>query len=207
MSEDPGVAAPPDGSTVHLRGAQGVNLVGDEVGPAGGRPVLLLHGGGQNRHAWKGTAVELAGHGYRVLSLDARGHGDSEWPEEPRYEMEDLADDLEAVLATLERPPAVVGASMGGMTSLVAQGRNTHQLFAALVLVDVTPSMEAEGVLRITGFMMANPEGFATLDDAADAIADYNPHRRRPASTDGLRRASCARPRMGAGTGSGTSAS
>jgi pimeloyl-ACP methyl ester carboxylesterase len=192
---------------VNLRGAHGVNLVGDEVGPTGGRPVLLLHGGGQNRQAWKGTAAELADHGYRVLSLDARGHGDSEWPEEPRYEMEDLAADLEAVLATLERPPAVVGASMGGMTSLVAQGRNAHQLFAALVLVDVTPSMEAEGVLRITGFMMANPEGFATLDDAADAIADYNPHRRRPARTDGLRRASCARARMGAGTGSGTSAS
>jgi pimeloyl-ACP methyl ester carboxylesterase len=87
MSEDPGVVAPPGGSAVravNLRGAQGVNLVGDEVGPAGGRPVLLLHGGGQNRHAWTGTAAELAGHGYRVLSLDARGHGDSEWPEEPR---------------------------------------------------------------------------------------------------------------------------
>src|SRR4051794_35656529 len=108
MSEDPGGAMPPAAvRTVELTGAQGVNLVADEDGPGTGPPVLLLHGGGQNRHAWKGTAAELAGHGYRVLSLDARGHGDSEWPEEPRYEMEDLAADLEAVLATLERPPAV----------------------------------------------------------------------------------------------------
>lgn len=191
MSDDPGRAAPAADlplRPLELQGAQGVRLVGDEVGPPDGRPVLLLHGGGQNRHAWKGTAADLAERGYRVLSLDARGHGDSEWPEDPRYEMDDLAADLEAVLATLERPPAVVGASMGGMTSLVAQGRAADQLFAALVLVDVTPSMEAEGVLRITGFMMANPEGFATLDDAADAIAAYNPHRRRSARTDGLRR-------------------
>jgi pimeloyl-ACP methyl ester carboxylesterase len=77
---------------------------------------------------------------------------------------------------------------MGGMTSLLAQGRNERQLFAAVVLVDITPTMEAEGVMRIMGFMMANPDGFATLDDAADAIADYNPHRRRAASGEGLRR-------------------
>jgi pimeloyl-ACP methyl ester carboxylesterase len=179
---------------VRLEG-QGLTLAGDEVGPPDGRPVLLLHGGGQNRYAWKGTADELAAHGYRVLSLDARGHGDSDWPVEADYDMEHFASDLMTVLDTFDEPPVIVGASMGGITALVAQSmRPDEQLFAALVLVDVTPEMEPEGVERIMAFMTANPEGFASLDEAADAIAAYNPARSRSGNVDGLKKVLRQRP-------------
>ena len=43
--------------------------------------VILLHGGGQTRHAWKGTTEKLASSGFYAVALDLRGHGDSDWSE------------------------------------------------------------------------------------------------------------------------------
>ncbi len=176
----------PTASTIE--GAGGLPLVVDRWGPAGGAPVLLLHGGGQNRHAWKTTAERLAAEGFDVMTADARGHGDSGWSEVGHYDMDYFADDVEHLITHFERPPAVVGASMGGMCALLAQGRTSDQLFSAVVLVDVTPRLEMDGVERIVGFMGANPDGFDSLEAAADVIAAYNPHRERPKNFDGLRK-------------------
>jgi len=174
-------------STERLAGA-GVELVADFVGPTNGPPVLLLHGGGQTRHAWRRTAAALAEAGWRAIALDLRGHGDSEWPENAYYDPEHFAADLQVVATSLERPPAVVGASLGGMMALTAQRLSTRQLFSSVVLVDITPQMERSGVERIVGFMLAHPDGFARLEDAADAIAAYRPHRPRPTDLSGLER-------------------
>jgi pimeloyl-ACP methyl ester carboxylesterase len=149
--------------------------------------VLLLHGGGQTRHSWKGTAGRLASAGWTAITLDTRGHGDSGWSPEGDYTMDAFVADLRAVAATLRVPPIVIGASLGGLTALVAEGEHPG-LLRALVLVDVAPRVEAEGSERIQNFMKGAPEGFATLDEVADAVAAYNPHRRRPRSTDGLRK-------------------
>ena len=97
-----------------ISGAGDLELVGDEWGEPDGVPVMLLHGGGQNRHAWKGTAARLAAAGHHVLAIDARGHGDSGWDPLGRYDMPDFADDVVAAISYFENPPAVVGASMGG---------------------------------------------------------------------------------------------
>jgi pimeloyl-ACP methyl ester carboxylesterase/acyl-coenzyme A thioesterase PaaI-like protein len=102
--------------------------------------------------------------------------------------MDVFASDVQQVIDHFDSAPAIVGASMGGMSALLAQGHAERQLYAAVVLVDVTPRMELGGVTRIMEFMAANPEGFATLDDAATAISDYNPHRARPKSAQGLER-------------------
>ncbi|MCP3913421.1 MAG: alpha/beta fold hydrolase [Actinomycetia bacterium] len=172
-----------------VEGLHGLTLVGDEYGDPTGSPVLMLHGGGQNRHAWKGSAAALAVAGYHVVAMDARGHGDSEWSEAHDYDMADFAADVRCVLDRFDRPPAAVGASMGGMSALLAQGSAGHeQLFSSVILVDVTPRMDVTGVNRIVGFMTANPEGFATLEAAAAAIAEHNPHRARPDNVDGLGR-------------------
>ncbi|MFN0026680.1 MAG: alpha/beta fold hydrolase [Acidimicrobiales bacterium] len=167
--------------------SDGLAIVGDHWGDPAHEPVLLLHGGGQNRHAWAATARKLVVADFFVVTVDARGHGDSEWDRLERYDMEDMARDLLELADRLGRPPAMVGASMGGMAALWAQGMVApRQLFSSVTLVDVTPRMDLDGATRIMDFMTANPGGFDSLDQAADAIAAYNPHRPRSANTGGL---------------------
>jgi len=158
---------------VRLRGAGGLGLAANRYGPSDGPVVMFLHGAGQTRHSWHRTAQTVAQAGFTVLCVDHRGHGDSDWPEDAEYEIEHFADDLEAILDSLDSPPVVVGASLGGLATLVAQGRNDRQLFRAVVLVDITPRIDASGADRILGFMAERPDGFATLEEAADAIAGY----------------------------------
>ncbi len=170
---------------IEFVGADGLRLVADAAGPLDGLPVLLLHGGGQTRHSWRRALQNLAAQGWRAIALDARGHGDSDWAPDGDYSMDRLSEDLRAVIRTLRTQPMLVGASMGGNTALLAQSE-VPMLARALVLVDVVPQLESEGIQRIIGFMTARPDGFATLDEAADAVAAYNPSRPRPRDLQGL---------------------
>ena len=152
----------------------------DAHGNPANPPVLLLHGGGQTRHSWGDTAQQLADAGWYALALDARGHGDSDWSAAQHYDIDHLAFDLRAVIAQLDQKPALVGASMGGMTALVAEGERpagTPSICAAIVLVDIAPRTEQKGIERIFAFMSRNLDGFASLDEAADAVAAYLPNR------------------------------
>lgn len=177
-------------------GAAGNKLVGDRYG-SGDRTVLLLHGGGQTRHAFAGTAQALANAGWTALTIDQRGHGDSEWIAGGHYRVFDFAADAvclaEALTSESGVPPVVVGASLGGMASLIAEGeaarKNLPPRFAAIVLVDVTPRIDQGGAAKIRNFMRGRArEGFASIEEAADAVAKYLPHRPRPSSTEGLRK-------------------
>ncbi len=176
------------GSPAFFHGRDGIRLTADAYGDAGGPAVLLLHGGGQTRHAWGGTARALGVAGWNAIALDLRGHGDSDWDPAKDYAISAFADDLLAITATLGAPPALVGASLGGLTSLVAAGERAPEAFRGLVLVDIAPQTEPEGVHRIVSFMGANPDGFASVEEAADAVANYMPHRPRPTSLAGLQK-------------------
>src|SRR6266545_1826432 len=145
-------------------GGRGVRLVADRWDPRspdGARKgiAVLLHGGGQRRHSWHATGRRLARQGWTAVALDARGHGDSDWAPDGDYS-------LDALVGERER---------GGLAR-------------ALVLVDIVPKVEPEGVQRIVGFMSGAPYGFGSLEEVADAITAYNPHRKRPPSLEGLRR-------------------
>ncbi len=167
----------------------GVELVADALGAPDLRPALLLHGGGQTRHAWKRTAAVLASHGYHAIAVDLRGHGDSGWSTDGNYEIDRFAGDVRRLAAEFDHQPVLIGASLGGIASLIAAGEAPAPIAAALVLVDITPRVDPAGVDRIRGFMATHIEdGFATLDEAADAIAAYLPHRPRPKNLDGLRK-------------------
>lgn len=167
-------------------GADGVSLAADAWGPAEGPLVLLLHGGGQTRHAWGGTGRLLGAAGYRAVAFDARGHGDSAWSAQGDYRYDAMAGDLAAVVRQLGgRRPVLVGASMGGITGLVAVGEGFVDA-SALILVDVVPHTEPAGTARVQAFMGQRPEGFASLDEVAEAISRYRPHRPRPRSLGGL---------------------
>jgi len=167
-------------------GAAGVRIAGDAWGNPDGPLVILQHGGGQTRHAWKGAGETLGAAGYYAVAIDARGHGDSDWAPDGQYGQDIMVEDLVCVVAALgKRRPVLVGASMGGGTSLVAIGEDRVDA-TALVLVDVGPRIEADGVGRIQAFMSQKPEGFASLEEVAAAIASYQPHRTRPRNLDGL---------------------
>jgi pimeloyl-ACP methyl ester carboxylesterase len=184
-----------------FKGAHGNTLVGDVYGEEG-PPVLLLHGGGQTRHAWKKTGDLIARLGRVAYAVDQRGHGDSEWVADGAYQYDDFAADARVLADTLaERGgvrPAVVGASLGGMAALIANSQpgrasgktpGKAQHFSALVLVDITPRVDVEGVSKIQGFMRAQlREGFGSIGEAADAVAAYLPHRPRPRSHEGLKK-------------------
>lgn len=175
-------------STIEARryAADGLTVAADVGGDPTRPTVILLHGGGQTRHSWGGAMRELLRRGYHVVNLDSRGHGESDWAPDGDYSLDAMARDLSAVIATLPSPPALVGASMGGATALYTAGNAAEPVATALVLVDVVPRVKPEGAAKITGFMRANLDGFATLDEVADAVSAYNPHRPRPKDVSGL---------------------
>lgn len=182
--------------TATFTGAAGNKLISDVFGDKGA-PVMLLHGGGQTRHAWRATAAELARRGWTAYAIDQRGHGDSEWVADGGYLFSNFASDVKAVAADLARQygtrPAAIGASMGGIAAMLAEGEafrdSGDHVLASLVLVDITPRVDYEGVDKVQGFMRAHArEGFATIEDAAEAVAEYLPHRPRPKSTEGLKK-------------------
>ena len=166
----------------------GLRLAGEAYGNEGDPPVVLLHGGGQTRHAWRTSARSLAEHGWQTHAIDLRGHGDSDWAPDGDYTIDAFAADLRAVATSFDQAPVVVGASLGGLTSLIANAETepANSLLAGIVLVDVAPRIERDGVNRIGDFMTAHLDGFASLEDVADAVAVYNPHRPRPTDLSGL---------------------
>jgi non-heme chloroperoxidase len=168
------------------KGVGGLLIAGDSWGDPKGPLVLLQHGGGQTRHAWKGAGERLGTAGYHAVAFDARGHGDSEWAADGNYTQDVMVEDLLCVVAQLgDTRPVLVGASMGGGTSLAAVGEDRIDA-TALVLVDIAHRVEPDGVKKIREFMGQKPDGFDTLEEVADAISSYQPHRKRKTNLDGL---------------------
>jgi len=169
-------------------GFEGVQLVGDVRGDPDDPPVLLLHGGGQTRHAWGPAAERIAAEGWRTVSLDLRGHGESDWAPRGDYAFATLGNDVVCVADQLGRPPVLVGASLGGLSALCAEGTTDREVSTGLVLVDITLKTNVEGIQRIKDFMSSGLGGFDTLEDAAVAIAAYTPERQRAVNPEGLRK-------------------
>ena len=168
-------------------GDEGISLVADTVGAPSNGSVIFAHGGGQTRHAWAKAGERVAATGWRAVIVDLRGHGESDWAPSGDYRLQKFAADLIAVADTLGGRPHLVGASLGGLAGMMAEAYLREGTFASLTLVDITPHMEPAGVAKVMGFMSDKlEEGFATVEEAADVIASYMPHRPRPADLSGL---------------------
>ncbi len=179
--------------TVDFSGVDGITLIADEWNrgstAAADRPtILMLHGGGQNRFSWKNTGQILADEGFHVVAMDSRGHGDSDRAPGADYGVDTLTADVMHVLDAIGRPVTIIGASMGGLTGILAAHRAGPDKVTQLVLVDVVPRFEKGGSARIRDFMMGNIDGFDTLEQAADAVAAYLPYRTKPRSPEGLKK-------------------
>ena len=176
---------PPE--TFSTQGPGGVRIVADRLGDPQARAVVFLHGGGQTRRSWAKAAAAVAKRGWQAVTIDVRGHGESDWSDEGDYRVVSFAADVQEVLRTLPPRPVLVGASLGGFTSMLLEGELAPGTVSAVVLVDIVPNMEQSGANRIHAFMADRVEsGFGSLEEVADAIAEYNPHRPRPTDLDGL---------------------
>ncbi|WP_019873060.1 alpha/beta fold hydrolase [Sporichthya polymorpha] len=172
--------------TLSLAGA-GVRLAASAAGSAGDPVVLLLHGGGQTRHSWGAATRALGRSRTRCVALDLRGHGDSDWAPDGDYSVAAFAADVVEVQQQLALPVVLVGASLGGMVGALVAAQLGPERVCGLVLVDVVLRARPEGVRRIVDFMTGAPDGFDSLEAAAEAIASYLPHRPQRGVTPGLR--------------------
>ena len=140
-------------------------------------PIVLLHGGHQSAHSWDLVSLHLAQH-FRVLALDQRGHGDSEWTRDVTYSNHEMSLDAEAFIAALGlRRPVLMGHSMGGRNSMLLTRRDPS-LLRALVIVDVGPELSDRGRAVIAGFVRDNEE-FDDLEHFVRNVQQYDPYRTR----------------------------
>lgn len=169
-------------------GVGGTRIVADRLGDPQTPAVVFLHGGGQTRRSWGRAAAAVAERGWQAITVDLRGHGESDWSPDGDYRLISFARDVEEVLRHLPPRPVLVGASLGGFTTMLLAGELCPGIASAVVLVDIVPNMEQSGAMRVHAFMADRVKsGFESLDEVADMIGEYNPHRPRPADLDGLR--------------------
>ncbi len=157
----------------------GIRLAADAFGEPAAPPVVFLHGGGQSRRSWHGSAERVARAGYYAISVDLRGHGESGWADDGDYALDAFGRDVERLLTTLDRPTALVGASRGGQAALVGAARHPH-LAGMIMLADVAPGIAEAGVEKIRAFFRASKDGFASVDEAAEVLAQHRGLPRKP---------------------------
>ena len=169
-------------------GVGGTRIVADRLGDPRTPAVVFLHGGGQTRRSWGRAAAAVAERGWQAVTVDLRGHGESDWSQDADYRLTSFAGDVQEVLRQLPPRPVLVGASLGGFTTMLLAGEISPAIAGAVVLVDIVPNMDPSGATRVHTFMADRvTSGFESLDEVADMIAEYNPHRSRPDDLDGLR--------------------
>lgn len=174
---------------MYFKGHQDIKIAADVWGSNNQELVILLHGGGQTRHAWGNTGKKLAEAGYHSVALDLRGHGDSEWHADGDYSIRAYKDDLVSIINEIGRPARLVGASLGGMASLLLAGDEINSdLCTALIMVDIGIYPDPVGSDRIVSFMLSGEGGFNSLEDVAKSISDYLPHRKKPKDLEGLKK-------------------
>lgn len=174
---------------MHFKGQEGLKIAADVWGSDENPLVILLHGGGQTRHAWQETGKKLSKAGYQAIAIDLRGHGDSDWHPEGDYSISAYKHDLVSIIKEIGKPACLVGASLGGMVSLLLAGdKENANLCSALVMVDIGIYPDPVGSDRIVSFMLSNEDGFKSLEDAAESISNYLPHRQKPKDLEGLKK-------------------
>ncbi len=135
--------------------------------------LVLLHGGAQNAHTWDTVALALD---RPLVAVDLPGHGHSDGGRDGELDVaSNAADVAEAVRRLAPDAAAVVGMSLGGLTTL-ALARHAPELVRAVVLVDITPGVTAEKAKAITAFV-DGPASFASFDDLLARTMEHNPTR------------------------------
>lgn len=135
--------------------------------------LVFVHGGAQNAHTWDTVALALD---VPLVAVDLAGHGHSDWRDDGLYNHHNLAEDVVAAIEQLApNARAVVGMSLGGLTAL-AVAHLAPQLVRNLVLVDITPGVNAQKAKAVVDFING-PQSFASFDELLARTKQHNPTR------------------------------
>ena len=146
-----------------------------EWGNPGNPPMLLLHGFAQTCHSWDFVALGFSDN-YRVIVLDQRGHGDSDWASDGDYSPETQQKDISGVVNELGLENFVLmGLSMGGRNSFTYAANNSGKV-KALVVVDAAPQNMQQGTQNIRSFVQQDDE-LDSVDAFVERVLQYNPRR------------------------------
>jgi pimeloyl-ACP methyl ester carboxylesterase len=150
-----------DGLQLHYR---------DYSGPSDRPPLLCLHGLTRNARDFADLAERYSPQ-WRVIALDFRGRGDSDYDPLPaRYNPLTYAADVLTLLDGLGVDRAIfVGTSLGGLVTMTIAAMAPHRI-AGAILNDVGPDVDPGGVQRILTYV-GKDRRFKSWDEAADAIA------------------------------------
>ncbi len=160
-----------------LEGAAGNRIAWEAFDGGAALSVVLSHGGGQTRGAWRRAALRLQARGVASLTFDKRGHGESDWSDAGNYGLDDFKADFDRVLAHWDRPCVLVGASLGGIVSLMAAA-DAPPCVRGLVMVDTAPELNRAELLRLVGFLGGDGAlGFDSPEAAARHVMRYFPQR------------------------------
>jgi len=155
--------------------ANGLKLHYLEWGDPSNPTMLLLHGFAQQCHSWDFVALAFADR-YRIIALDQRGHGDSDWASDGDYSPETQQKDIEAFVNSLGIQRFVLmGLSMGGRNSFT-YAANNPDLVEALIIVDAGPENVRTGTQNIRNFVEQEDE-LDSIDAFVDRVIKYNPRR------------------------------
>ncbi|MEL7320050.1 MAG: alpha/beta hydrolase [Pseudomonadota bacterium] len=145
--------------------ARDTRLTGTITGEA--PDMLLLHAGGERRHVWRSVQARLARAGFTSVAYDQRGHGESGGSVADGISA--FAIDVDAMLEAHPSVQFVVGASLGGMSLLLAcASPHVQTRLAGLVLVDVVPDPDPD---RVRGFLSREGDGLARSPLVADILS------------------------------------
>ncbi len=171
-----------------FEGATGQRLAADLYGPDEGTPVLLLGGMGQTRHSWRRAAQRIADNGRRAITLDFRGHGESDRAVDGEYGYHSQAADIAGVARAVGRPMVLAGNSFGGKIALASAGICGPGIVAGIVMVDAVPRSLPAGISAVSDSMQMSPAGFASPEEAAAQVAAGRGEAVAPGAADRLRR-------------------
>ena len=147
--------------------------------------LVLLHGGAQNAHTWDTVAMAMD---RPLVAIDLPGHGHSDGPgDRPQGQLSAQGNAVDVAAAVRQLAPrarAVVGMSLGGLTT-IALTAEAPELVRKVVLVDILPGTRSERSRHITDFV-TGPPSFASLDELLQRTAQFNPSRSRSSLRRGI---------------------
>lgn len=157
-----------NGEILRLPG-HGVSLAASAWGREGGTPICFFHGFSQSKRLWLEAAQIVARHGFLGLSIDLRGHGESEWAPDGDYRAEAYGRDVACLLDHFARPVALVGGSRGGRAAFIGAARRQDKV-ALVLLCDMAPRLQGRERDKIVTYLKKSLAGFDSVEEAAELL-------------------------------------